>query len=846
MTAFLSHSSKDKHFVGQVASAMNPLEYELDERTFDYTMNVQAIRQALQRADLVVFFLSTNSLSSSFVREEERQALEARGRGTVRQVIVFSIDGTSHKELPEWLREVNLVQNVSSPKACARRIQAMLLELSVQGEPELLYLGRENDEKELRRVLSAPASKTPVALHIVGFHGIGRRTFLRTSLKKLFPRLYSVFIEISASQYQGIEEFYRGVYRLHFVASMQEQIEKFANFAGLPSTDQIREVSEIINKMASQGEFIVVFDEGNAVFDDSGDLHTHWAELIAALEPIQRPVLAFVQTRMQPYRLRDKYPRDYHQRVDAIGESDVREIISFSLKERNIEFTESQVNEIGKIVDGHPYNIRFAVGLASHYGIDPFLRDPSQFIEWRNKRGEDFLGRIEFDDIETDIIAYLIDYRYLATDALLALVELDAETVIESVRTLQDFCCVEFRDGFFHLAAPIREAARRDPRFQRADEWRRTAASKIIEVIGQYREEDHIPLNLLETATVAAVRGGGAPPYLRLLILPSHLLIIAREHYDGGRRAQCIEVCKQAFELSARMTGDAQVETLRLWALSAARLGERGEYEHAITQLRAYSGTSARRVRLFVEGLKARLDGRPDVAEDRFLQAWRISETNASVNRELAQLYCRQRRYVDAEKYARASYATSPTNPYVLDIMLEMLLGKKGQGQHADDKEILNITEQLKTHGNEPGFSFFLVREAQRLINHREYPRAISVSDEAISQTPNLPSPYFLKFEAQLRAGFIGPAEATLKQIVELLDLAGASEGDDTNVAEAEANLLLEKRQYDAAKQKIESDRRLPAKVVTRLLNTLAKAISFDPDNATVSLRSWAKQRKGI
>lgn len=49
MTAFISHSSKDKPFVRQVVDQLGSMQIEFDEVTFDYCLNVQAIRQALKR-----------------------------------------------------------------------------------------------------------------------------------------------------------------------------------------------------------------------------------------------------------------------------------------------------------------------------------------------------------------------------------------------------------------------------------------------------------------------------------------------------------------------------------------------------------------------------------------------------------------------------------------------------------------------------------------------------------------------------------------------------------------------------------------------------------------------------
>src|SRR5437660_12439097 len=99
LRAFLSHSSKDKTFVREVARILGDLQSELDERSFEYKFNVAAIRDALARADIFACFLSENSIHSSFVDEEQHAALEARGRGLLKKVMIFALDNTSFKSL---------------------------------------------------------------------------------------------------------------------------------------------------------------------------------------------------------------------------------------------------------------------------------------------------------------------------------------------------------------------------------------------------------------------------------------------------------------------------------------------------------------------------------------------------------------------------------------------------------------------------------------------------------------------------------------------------------------------------------------------------------------------------
>src|SRR5262245_35601133 len=301
MKAFLSHSSKDKYFVEHVAAALGTTQIEYDKDTFEFTLNVQAIRRAISRSNLFVAFLSANSITSNFVAEEQRAALEARGRGALEKVLIFAIDSTSYRMLPDWLREINVVQQLSSAKACARRIQSALIALDAeQNRKSEIYLPREEAEKGLRQVVSAPPKETPIAIHAVGHHGIGRRTFMRKSLTSLYPRVFEVFPEISFGGYAGIEDFFRSIYQLHIVSSLSQTIADFEAFANKDYPEMLSQITDIVSEMAANGELLTVVDDGG-VYTDEGDYQPFFADLISALSPLARTAICFVQTRMMPF-----------------------------------------------------------------------------------------------------------------------------------------------------------------------------------------------------------------------------------------------------------------------------------------------------------------------------------------------------------------------------------------------------------------------------------------------------------------------------------------------------------------------------------------------------------------
>jgi tetratricopeptide (TPR) repeat protein len=841
--AFLSHSSKDKHFVGQVAAALGTLQIEYDDQTFEPILNVQAIRRALNRSDLFVVFLSANSIASSYVAEEERTALEARGRGVLKRILIFAIDNTSYRALPAWLRETNVVNQLSSPKTCARRIQATLIELAAEEYRNFrIYLGREDDEKQIRRALSAPLKETPLAIHAVGHLGIGRRTFLRNALSSTYPRQFQVFVEISFGQYQGVEELFRALYNLHVVSSLADTIIAFDEFSTKSYPSQIAEIARIVSELTTNGESLVVVDDGG-VYDEQGDYQSFFKDLVIALNDFDRPVISFAQTRMMPFARRQNYGRSFHIYLKPLTDDSVQELLSFGLKDRGINFTSDQIRTIAEHLDGHPFNVRFAIKYIEAYGIDSLLHDPSELIEWKRRRAEDFLNRLDFNKEQVEVLALLAEYRYVATDMLISVVSSDPAETAQNLRDLEEFCCIERRESYFHISAPIREAVRRDPRFQKPDSWKQAIGNTICDLIQDYKEDDSVRVPILESATLAAAKGASAPAFLSHLILPSHLLRIARDFYDKGRRADCIEFCRRAYNMKGRLPMEAQVEVLRLWGSSAIRLNDAAAYNSVQSELAAYTSPVARRVSYFLEGFHYRLRGDLDSAERMHRQAWAISPDNQAVNRELASVYCKQHRYSEAETHARAAYKIAPTNPFLIDILAETLLGKMQMGLKIDQQELNEILHELSIYGDAPGSSFFLIRDAQRKARSRDYVGALKLLDRAIDRTPTLLSPYFIRADVHLRANDVPGAQRDLNKINQLLaDAGGFSEGDEALAQDLEVRIMIEGKQFRSARDRIKRAAFLPAHVSARLTQQLAKAIAFAPQNADQELREWARK----
>ncbi|MFN4165175.1 MAG: TIR domain-containing protein [Ferrovibrio sp.] len=843
MKAFLSHSSKDKNYVREVANHLGAGRCEFDEATFESTLNVAAIHKALQRCDLFVLFLSKDSLESQFVAEEQKFTRELRGRGIIKKILIFALDDSTYRSLPSWLRDYNVCHKVSSPQICARRINSILVRLEAE-EASLaeIYIERSDQEQELRTAVSAPTDKAPTTVHIVGYEGVGRRTLLQKTFDKIFPGQIEVYLPVTVQSNHGLDDIYRSLCAYHKTGSLSEISQDFLRFSNLSDSDKAQEIADTILELCEDRALVLFIDDGGGVFDDSGSYHDHVRGIINRLKGRVRPSLAVIQTRMMPYRQRFEDGKTFHLYVPPLNEAEAMQLLSFLLKQRGIDFTSSQLHSLSELVDGHPLNARFAAGYAKIYGLNLLLAEPDELISWKRKKAQDFLRKIIFADIETNILAALVDFRFLATETIFGIIDAPQSEIAQSLRKLEEYCCVERRGDYFHISLPVRAGVERDERFQKTSEWRRGIAERIASLVQNYTDEDKFPIAILDNAIAAAAQISDTNPFLSQLILPSHLLRIARDCYDGNRRLECMNFAKRAYSMKSQLPADARVEVLRLWGLSAIRLNQRAELDSVYFELQRQASPAAARMKYFLQGFWARLHNKIDEAEGFFLKAHEMNKDNPSINREIAGLYYRQGRYDEAEAFARRALSHNPTNPFILDVLLSSLLAKLLRGIAANEDEIRRLTDDLKTYGDAPGYSFYSIREAERLARNPSTRRqALRHAEEAVKKTPHLLSAHLCRANIKLRLNDINGAENDYATIKKMAEQGGIGDIEEFQITELEISLAIEKRSFGFARDLL-AERSLPAYVRRRLIKKLVSVIAYDPTSVSDEMKEWAKR----
>jgi tetratricopeptide (TPR) repeat protein len=180
ISVFLSHSSKDKPFVRELADALErdgQIKVWLDERDICPGQNiVTRIKEGL-KADFVVLILSPDSVESSWVEEEWTDAFwQQTNRRETKLLTVLYRDCT----IPGLLQNKNYFDLRTNHPEGFRKIRTFLL-TERPTQPERinylpvrppLFIGREQQLLDLRERLRTPGA----LVHVAGIAGKGKTT----------------------------------------------------------------------------------------------------------------------------------------------------------------------------------------------------------------------------------------------------------------------------------------------------------------------------------------------------------------------------------------------------------------------------------------------------------------------------------------------------------------------------------------------------------------------------------------------------------------------------------------------------------------------------------------------
>lgn len=805
MKAFLSHSSRDKAVVTQIAEQLGGANVELDADSFDRgILNVEAIGRALKRSSIFVLFLSEDSLQSAAVLFEANLARELQMKGLIQKFFVVCLDEASFKAAPDAWKEYNFVRRPVSPQSVARLIQGEILTARSR-EPASAppFVGRQAELTSTKDKLVDPEKAATAALYVSGTPGIGRRTFARKLYADVFAPVTPVFPQIYLDRLDGYEEIFRKLLDvLTPFATLSAYRTHIVGFAVANEATKLDLISAQINRLLEAREALFILDDGG-ILEDPGGFQPHIRLILDKIGTAPHPALIFVSNRMMPHAMRANVTNVVFSPLSSLADDDIRQLVGLLLKRHSIAYTSEELEQLTELADGHPFNVNFMVEAIRHYTLSVFLADTSSLVQWKRNRASEFLLKIDFSESERKALAALRDFRILDFETLVEIVG-DASDAAAAATKLIDYHIIEAAGNSYALSPPVRAAVERDSRFNSSNDQRQEMLRAVAQTL-QASTDDPVSVSMVNAAILAELQSGGElSEFFSAFLLPSHYVWLARRQYDSKHYEECIRLSRKALESVARLSPAGVVEACRYLCLAASRSGSGDAFEEGLAIIRRRVADSWARSNLeFLLGFNNRMKGNLPVAEEHFREAYKLSPGNFWAARELASVCSKRGDAEGAEQFARRAYEVAPDSPFVLDILLSVLINLPDQRQAGVREEIDYLFDRFNTIRDVESRSFYTTRRAEYALRQNNLAEAVKFIDEATRKTPNLFAVQELRARIYLERGNNVVAAESISNLQRMIDrnTSGERRTNIRPLLEIRSSYLAATGQFEEAKQ---------------------------------------------
>lgn len=749
MQAFICHSSANKPYASAVFEYLGRGLSIYDASSFKAGSTSQSQMVSLiERCGLFVLLWSAYARDSPGV-EFELQVLRGEVAKRGLEVLIVSIDAETPETLPVWLRH-HVVEQVEAPGLAARRIEAKLLEVRSLSAPPPIFVNRSQELAELQSILSAPTDDMPVAIAVCGWTGVGRRALSTNALQSVIPGTTARLPTLSLTTTEGPLEFLHKVVDLAGPRSVSEWASITQQFEAATAAERTRYVLDAVSRVAQGGDPVVVIDEGGIIADDN-QYQTWFSDLVHAIPRRPQPTFILIQNRKTTIRNQEAHPTVSFVQVGSLDDLHAQTLLGSHLKRLGLRYTREQVEEVCHFVGGHPADLVQAAKHAKRRGVADLVRNRADFRQATMKHSIDLLSRMELTASDLLVVSVLRDYRFLAINDLLdglsaaakkasdaSMLKQPDRAWIDTLEVLEGYAIIERWSSYFRVAPFLTDAisryvsSRSDVEQRNLRSARESFGEAMLGLVDAKSTESGLSLGTVESAMLASLRHSDKSMWFQQMALPSHLLHLARECYDDRNYERAERLVREANKRRNLMTTDARAEAHRLLAMCLIRLGRHGDADEPIKSLAAIGSNIAKRNHYFIRGFRARVQGDFDSAEEHYRVSLSFGRKNFHTLRELAYLLLVQRRFSEAERFARSAKGIAPSNPFVLDILCAVLIRKpRSQQSTASDPELLELLNSLEIQDERQGTSFYDARLSDYYAATGQPDRAMELASSA-------------------------------------------------------------------------------------------------------------------
>lgn len=741
MKAFLSHSSKQKKYVEQVAKILGKDQIIYDSWTFEEgNKTLDEIYKGIEKSGIFVFFISKDSLNSDWVQRElflaEKFVNEYESVSFMPIIIDDDIDYRCEK-IPNWMKSYN-IKPIHEPGRSAFLIKNHISSLSLKRNPRLekeeqLFIGR-NEER--RRFEELYGESKPRTLIVSGLPKVGKQKFIKKMLKdyNIIEDYYKP-ITLNFNRRDSIEDLITQLYNLGY--SKNKVISEDIDLINTPIEEKVDICRNLIYELRDCGEMLFILDD-QFIFKKNGEVSNWFIELVQGMENKFNDIIFCVTSTnkfINRFKFFDKNEILYLS-LNEFNKTNRRNYFERLLKIYNIELLDKDFKDLLENFSGMPEQIRFSINLllSKELNITSCIE---HIIAYNRNKSQLLVSEYEDNTLAMQLLKLLSMGEFFSYSLIYTLFEDKKDEVKELLESFFNNFIVEgigddisfikltdsVRDYIERKGYPLNETLMSKIKLQAKDILNNKESIFDYSEVGFYTKE--------------ALKLDIEMP--RKNIIPSFYLNAMRELYNQEKRyLTVIKLADKILEYKNNIDSKFIDEVIYWCCLSLARQRDK----EVLNRVQDINGIEHD----FILGFYYRMIGKYDKALKRLKSVLDKDSNHFRAKRELVQVYLNIEEYDLAYNYAKQSYELDPLNPYNTQGYLRCVLKKKNiENKDSTIKQLLN---SLKNNTHKKADEMYLTSKAQYICYIEEnYERAIEEIDEAIIKYSNSIYPSLIKLE---------------------------------------------------------------------------------------------------
>ena len=769
---FLSHSSKDKEYVGYIANLLGKDHCTYDEMCFEYGMkNIDEIFKEIDKTSIFVFFISDNSLKSDWVKDELDLAEEKLKDSShkLSQIFPIIIDNTityADSRIPDYLKKgigSYNIRPISTPQVAYKKIitqQKRLINNASISNNNSFY-GRDKEILDFKKEFDS--GKNIKCIVAAGIHGIGRRSYIEAALKNanIIEEYYSPSV-IPLKKFDTIDDLIMRLVELGFGNFSWENIVSISDIS-----EKINILTYILTEVQKYQEHIIILDN-SCLIGFSGEIVYWFAKAIENIRgEITVSIASYNKLSLTFLRKNESY---FQATLSTLSYPEWNGLMRIYGKLNGLELSNNDREYFKDVITGYPPQVITCVDQILEKGLSYVKDNLFNFLEATSSQISIVMSvLVEFSNSEKyyDLLSFMSKYGVMPYDIICDIFKIDEDYKDIFFKLMSLTLCkfIGATNEYVEVNPAICDYIQRG-NYECSDKTENLLKEKVNNFNDSIQSKKSVDFEYFDNVKFYLkenIKKGQDTP--ENLLYSTIYLNSIYELYNSQEYDKVIDVSKKLKECGAFERYDMHIqETIQDYYCRALARQTRSEFYSEVE----YFNDDEKYHKInynFLRGFMYRNNGEYDKAVEQYNKVISKQANHRGALRELVIVYRFMEDYETSKEYAKLNYTREPDNIYNIVPYFEILAKKNDRSQ--DENE--SIEHMLKTinaiHKRKAISEYYEIHSLYALYIEKNIDSATAFLNHGIEQFKD--SSYLLKnlFDCYEVSGDIENMKQTLEKL---------------------------------------------------------------------------------